>query len=100
MKYNQLIERVSQLSTVHPIIVRKVLYSLADALVSLTLGEQVRTPLGAFRMTQRKSRTVTVPQQKQEGEAPKPEKTAAVPAQFVVKMRASSRLRKPVTTDP
>jgi nucleoid DNA-binding protein len=84
MNYDQLIADLAQRSGLHTEVVRKVLFHLPDVLIQMEVGDDVRTPLGVFRMAASKARDITLPDQKN---------TATVPAKIVVKLRAGSRLK-------
>ena len=87
MKYKELVRRVSETTGYPAEVVRNVLFAVPDVLVTLEEEEKARTPLGVFRMTKRKARTVTPPK----GGAP-----VEIPAEFVVKMKAGGRMKRPV----
>jgi nucleoid DNA-binding protein len=84
MNYEQLIVDVAKRAGLHTEVVRKVLFHLPDTLLQMEEGDDVRTPLGVFRMTSSKARTITLPDQ---------QSTAVVPAKTVVKLRSGSRLQ-------
>lgn len=86
MTYDQLVEHVSTATGVPAEAVKSVLFALPDALLTMSRGDMVRTPLGCFRMTLRSPRLVTPPQ----GGKPHP-----VKREFVVKLRPGLRIRKP-----
>ena len=86
MKYDKLVAKIAALTKVSEEAVRKVLFSIPDALIGMEEKDMVRTPLGVFRMTKRSSRTV---------KPPKSAEPVVVPEEMVVKLRAGSRLRKP-----
>jgi nucleoid DNA-binding protein len=85
MTYEDLIVRVADQSGLNSEVVRRALFHLPDVLLQLGVGDDVRTPLGVFRMTQSQSRNVMLPDGKTE---------ALVPAKTVVKLKPGSRLRK------
>lgn len=85
MTYEKLIAGVSQQAELDAETIRKVLVILPDTLLTLKRGEQVRTPLGTFRMTRRAARKVLPI----EGTEP-----FEVPAEMVVKLKAGNKLRK------
>jgi len=84
MNYEDLIINLAQRTGFHTEIVRKVLYHLPDALTQMTVGDIIRTPLGAFRMVRNKARTIKMP----DGVT-----TAKVPEKTFVKLRSGSRLK-------
>jgi len=84
MTYDDLVTRIAHQTGLHSDVVKKVLYRLPDALLELPVGDDVRTPLGVFRMTKRHERPITLP----DGE------TQAVVAQrTAVKLKAGARLQ-------
>ena len=85
MHYNELVKRLSALSGVSCEDTRKVLFSLPDVLVRMQVGENLRTPLGVFRMTHRKPRLVAPPGRDQ---------AFPVIEGLVVKLRSGLRLRR------
>ena len=84
MHYDALITDVAARTGLHSEVVRRVLYHFPDSLVQLKPNDVVRTPLGAFRMTNSKQRTITLPDR---------ESTAVVPAKSVVKLRPGGRMK-------
>lgn len=88
MRYRDMIEQLSTQTGLPIEVVRDLLFAVPDILISLGEGEQVRTPFGVFRMTQRKARAVTIPTSTE---------TLEVPAEMVVKLRPGIRLRRRLT---
>jgi len=84
MNYDKLITDIAARSGLHSEAVRRVLHHLPDSLLQLKMGESVRTPFGAFRMTQSKGRTISLPIGNEK---------AVVPAKRVVKLRPGARLK-------
>jgi len=85
MTYDKLVARVADATGQSPETVRDILYAVPDALVTLVEGEQVRTPLGVFRLMRRHARPVIPPG----GVVP-----MRVDAELVCKLRPGLRLRK------
>lgn len=83
MTYDALVTRLAHQTGLHSDVVKKVLFHLPDVLRELTLGGAVRTPLGVFRMTQRKARPITLP----DGAT-----LAVVTERTVVKLKSGARL--------
>jgi len=65
-------------------LVREVLQAIPSAFQDLEEGDRVKTPMGVFRMTRRKSRLVRIPNS---------EEYAEVPSALVVKLRPGKQLR-------
>lgn len=86
MTYDSLVEHMSKDTGVAPDIIKDVLFALPNALIHLSRGDRVRTPVGVFRMTLRSPRMVKPPQ----GGDPMP-----VTKEFVVKLRPGQRIRVP-----
>jgi len=84
MTYDELLAEVAKDSGLNSEVVRRTLFHLPDVLLRLDVGETVRTPMGVFRMTQTKARTVVLP----DGKTPAP-----VAAKTIVKLRPGSRLQ-------
>lgn len=84
MTYDELVIRLAHQTNLHSDLVRKVLYRLPDVLMELPVGDDVRTPLGVFRMAERKERPIILP----DGETP-----AVVSRRVTVKLRAGARLQ-------
>lgn len=84
MTYDKLVTRLVQLTGLHSDVVKKVLVYLPDALMTLPDGGNVRTPLGVFRMVERKPRMVRLPDGATEAE---------VSRKRIVKLRPGSRLK-------
>jgi len=84
MNYTQLLADAAKRSGLHTEVVRRVLFHLPDSLVQMDIGDSIRTPLGVFRMTESKSRAITLP----DGET-----EATVPAKVIVKLRSGPRLK-------
>ena len=84
MNYEDLIADVAQRTGLHSDYVRRVLFHLPDALMTMQVGDDVRTPMGVFRMAESKARTIVLPDQTT---------TAQVPAKTVVKLRSGSRMK-------
>ena len=61
MQYDTLVSRIAYLSRQPELVVRDVLYVIPDALLDLTEGDKVRTPLGVFRMVRKIGRKVKLP---------------------------------------
>jgi nucleoid DNA-binding protein len=89
MTYKMLVNTVAVQSG-HPTeLVRDVLLALPNVLLGLKEGEQVRTPLGVFRMVLRNAREVVSPRGGQR---------MTIEHGLVCKLKAGVRLRKqPVT---
>jgi len=88
MKYEKLVTKIATLTEESEEAVRKILFSIPDALIGMSEKDMVRTPMGVFRMTKRSSRTV---------KPPKGAEPVVIPEEMVVKLRAGNRLRKPTT---
>ena len=86
MTYQDLLIRVAETSELPIELVRHVLSALPEGLNALAPGEKVRTPLGVFRLTERKARQVRAPG----ATGPK----LKIPAEMVVKLRAGRKLRR------
>lgn len=84
MTYDDLVARLAHQTGLHSDLVKKVLVHLPDALMELTVGGSVRTPLGVFRRTRRKTRQVVLPDGKT---------SAMISEMSVVKLKPGSRLR-------
>jgi nucleoid DNA-binding protein len=85
MTYEDFVTKIAIVSG-HPVeMVRDILFVVPDVLISLPQAENVRTPLGVFRMTTRSARSITPPS----GGEPVP-----IPAEQVIKLKAGTRLRK------
>ena len=87
MQYDAMVKEAARSANVDPKTVRTVLAAIPDILVSLDEGEKVRTPLGVFRMTQRKGRQVTIPTS---------DEKVAIGPEMVVKLKSGSKLRREV----
>lgn len=85
MQYDALVKETALAANVDPKTVRTVLASVPEVLVTLGEGEKVRTPLGVFRMTQRKGREVTIPTSNEK---------VVIGPEMVVKLKPGSKLRK------
>lgn len=85
MLYEELVSHIARRSGINHERVRTVLETLPDALLLLSAGEVVRTPLGVFRMVEHVPREVLLPDR---------EKTAQVIPKLVVKLRPGVHLRK------
>lgn len=83
MTYDELVTRLAHQTGLRSDAVKKVLYRLPDVLRELAVGDDVRTPLGVFRMTERHERPITLP----DGET-----QAVVSRRAAVKLKAGSRL--------
>jgi nucleoid DNA-binding protein len=84
MNYEKLLADVAKRAGLHTEVVRRVLFHLPDSLLQMEVGDDIRTPLGVFRMTQSKARQITLPDQ---------ETVATVPAKTIVKLKSGSRLK-------
>lgn len=84
MTYDELVTRLAHRTGLHSEVVKKVLVYLPDVLRDLPMGDNVRTPLGVFRMTKRKTRPITLPDGTTQ---------ALVQGMTVVKLRPGSRLQ-------
>jgi len=84
MNYKALIIDVAARSGLHTDIVLRVLYHLPDALTQMEIGDDVRTPLGVFRMTHSPERPIILPDQSS---------TAVVASKTLVKLKPGGRLR-------
>jgi len=85
MKYDGLVKDIADSTKVTQATVRAVLLAFPDALTQLDPGEEVRTPLGVFRMTIRQRRTVTLPDRRT---------VAEIAEAWVVKLKGGVRLRR------
>jgi nucleoid DNA-binding protein len=61
MYYGTLVARIASLTGLSDADVRKVLSALPDVVMECQEGEQVRTPLGAFKVVRRKLKRVRSP---------------------------------------
>lgn len=61
MRYETLVAKIASLTGVSDADVRKVLGALPDVVMTCEEGEQVRTPLGAFRIVRRRLKRVRSP---------------------------------------
>lgn len=85
MRYDRLVEKVSEMSGVPRSHIKRVLRALPEALLDLQPEKTVRTPLGVFRGVYRPRRKSRLPT----GEE------VWVEAEFHVKLKESTRLSKP-----
>lgn len=85
MRYDRLIEKVSEMSGIPQTHVKMVLRALPKALLDLQPEKTVRTPLGVFRGVYRPKRKHRLPT----GEE------VWVDPEFCVKLKESTRLSKP-----
>ena len=88
MRYDDLVGRIVEQTGQDPETVKAVLFTLPDALLDLREGDHVRTPMGVFRRTRRKPRTVKIPSTQE---------AALVPEELVVRLRPGNRLRHRIT---
>ena len=86
MNYDKLVADISVRSGQSRDSVREVLFHFPDALLLLGVGDDVRTPLGVFRMTKSPERNLTLP----DGET-----VSRVPSKVQVKLRPGVRLKIP-----
>jgi len=84
MNYAKLVADVAVRARLTDEVVREVLFFLPDALLQLDVGDNVRTPLGVFRMAEGKERQITLPDGVTQ---------ATVPAKVQVKLRPGTRLK-------
>ncbi len=84
MTYDELVTRLAHQTGLHSDVVKKVLYRFPDVLRELPVGEDVRTPLGVFRMNERRERPITLP----DGTT-----KAVVAKRAAVKLKAGARLK-------
>ncbi len=85
MHYKELVDRLAAQSGQTTKAVREVLFSLPDILITMDEGEKVIMPFGSFRMTKRQARSVTIPTS---------DEVVEIPAEMVVKLKPTSRLRR------
>jgi nucleoid DNA-binding protein len=86
MTYKDLVTELGKRTGFSDYIIKDILFALPDALLALRAGDQVRTPLGVFRMMTRRGRFVTPPFPGS--------RAVAVPPERVIKLRPGIRLRK------
>lgn len=86
MRYDDFVGRLADLSNQSEEAVREVLFYMPEVLTQLKEGENLRTPLGSFRVKQREARAAIVP----------PRGTVAFPVvgEMAVKLRSGTRLRR------
>lgn len=84
MTYDELVTRLAHRTGLHSDVVKKVFAYLPEALMELPVGEDVRTPLGVFRKTQRNGRVITLP----DGAT-----TAEVAPKAIVRLRPGAKLK-------
>lgn len=84
MTYKELVVRLARQTGLHSDVVKRVLVRLPEVLMDLPDGDEVRTPLGVFRMTRRKSRPIKCPDGTTQ---------AIVPEVVVVKLKPGVNLR-------
>lgn len=85
MHYDEMVKRLAALSGVPGEDIRKVMFFLPDVLVRMQKGDILRTSLGVFRVTHKKSRLVSPPGRDQ---------AFPVTEEMVVKLRSGNRLRR------
>lgn len=85
MKYDELVKDIAESTGQTQAAVRAVLFAFPDALIQLDPGEEVRTPLGVFRMTIRQRRAVTLPDQRT---------MAEIPEAWIAKLKPGIKLRR------
>lgn len=61
MKYQNIIDVISNMTGIHKYIIKEVLDSFPKALMELQVGEKVRTPLGTFTMRYYESKKKDAP---------------------------------------
>lgn len=83
MTYDVLVSKIARLSGLHTDVIKRVLYYMPNALMTLQQNAMVQTPLGTFRMYPRKARSILLP----DGET-----KSVVPGMKVIRFKASSRL--------
>jgi len=87
MTYPELIADIAERTQVKPGIVKQVLGAVPDALLEMSEGEHVRTPLGTFRMTRREKREIKLP------DGP----VAEVDPMLVVRLKPGHRIKSPAS---
>jgi nucleoid DNA-binding protein len=90
MLYKHLVADIAAQTGLKPVVVKAVLSAAPDALMKLEEGEHVRTPLGSFRMTRRRPRTIKLP------DGP----VADIHEQQVVRLKPGVRVRRPAAVQP
>ena len=90
MTYEEMATDVAKLTGYPVSIVKEVLWAVPDALVCMTEGDQVRTPLGVFSMNLRKGRPIRRP-----GGEP-----AQVEEKLIVRLKPGLRLQKSPPVEP
>lgn len=89
MLYGTLVTQISALTGVSEEDVRRVLSSLPDVVMTCAEGEQVQTPLGAFRIVRRKLKRVRAPSGQ----------WAHAPERLQARLRPGKRLQKGAADD-
>ena len=84
MTYKELVTDIAARSGLHTAVINKTLHYLPEALLQMGIGDDVRTPLGVFRMTHTPERPITLPDQKS---------TAIVPKKTWVKLKPGNQLQ-------
>lgn len=85
MSYVNLVHSIAAASGQHPDVVRAVLMAIPDALRQIPEGQMVRTPMGVYRQTRKRGRTIRTPDDIQ----------ATVSECLVVRLNPGCRLRGP-----
>ena len=84
MTYDAMVAKVAKKLGTNSYTVKAVLAAVPEILVALRHREQIRTPLGVFRMTRRIPRSVIMPNGRE----------VKIPAEMVVKLKPGGRLRR------
>lgn len=85
MTYDSLVAEIASQTGCTRAKVREVLFYLTEVLLTMPVGDTVRTPLGVFRMMEYRKRGITLP----DGDT-----RAKVPARNVVKLKPGLRMKR------
>lgn len=84
MSYDELVTLLARRTGLHSDVVKRVLVYLPEVLQELPPGDDVRTPLGVFRKSQRKARDILLP----DGVT-----RAKVAGQTLIRLRPGSKMK-------